>query len=192
MNKHEARKKYLAQRRDLGDKERNMADNEICRLLSQLPELKAAGKIVAYVSDGCEPDLMPLLHQVVTSGKKLFLPRFVVGSNAEYEIVETRLQADALQIGRYGIMEPAAQLPVTDDDLSDALWLLPGVAFDITGARLGRGKGVYDRLLGQISARAAGIFYECQRTVKVPTDEHDYSLDIIITETGITRINDWR
>ena len=189
MNKNEARKKYLKRRHELSDNERNIANNEICRLLSQLPELKQAGKVVAYISDGSEPDLMPLLQQIIASGKKIFLPRFVVDSSAEYEIVETLLHTDSLQIGKYGIREPVASLPATNDELSDALWLFPGVAFDMAGARLGRGKGIYDRLLAKVNAIAVGIFYECQRTVTVPTDEHDYSLDIIITEAGTVRIN---
>ncbi|MCF6174358.1 MAG: 5-formyltetrahydrofolate cyclo-ligase [Victivallaceae bacterium] len=189
MNKHEARQKYLQRRRELSELERDRADNEICRLLRQLPELKQAGKIAAYISDGSEPDLMPLLQQLAADGKKIFLPRFAAASNAKYEMVETPLHAASLQTGKYGIMEPAAELSATNDDLNDTTWLLPGVAFDMTGSRLGRGKGVYDRLLAQVDVMAIGIFYECQKAVKVPVDEHDYRLDIIITEAGVTRIN---
>jgi 5-formyltetrahydrofolate cyclo-ligase len=189
MNKHELRQKYLQQRCELSELERNRADNEICRLLRQLPDLKQTGKIAAYSSDGTEPDLMPLLQQLAADGKKIFLPRFAAGSSAEYEMVETPLHVASLQIGKYGIMEPIAELSATNDDLNDAVWLLPGVAFDMLGSRLGRGKGVYDRLLAQVDATAIGIFYECQKTVKVPVDEHDYRLDIIITEAGIIRIN---
>ena len=189
MNKHELRTRYLKRRRELSDVERNRADDEICRLLEQLPELQTVTKVVAYVSDGSEPNLMPLLLQLAKAGKRIFLPRFAASRSAEYELVETPLQAASLVTGKYGIAEPAAELPATSDDLSEALWLLPGVAFDSTGGRLGRGKGIYDRLLAQADATAIGIFYECQQTVKVPTNEHDYSLDIIITEAGISRIN---
>jgi 5-formyltetrahydrofolate cyclo-ligase len=189
VNKHEVRKKYLRLRHELNEIERNRADNEICRLLKQLPELKHNSKIAAYVSDGSEPDLMPVLEKIAEQGGRIFLPRFATTSNADYEMVETPLLADSLQIGKYGIAEPIAELPATNDDLSDAVWLLPGVAFDINGNRLGRGKGIYDRLLAQSGATAIGFFYECQKTVKVPTDEHDHRLDIIITEAGIIRIN---
>jgi len=190
MNKDELRSKYLQRRRELSDVERNRADDEICRLLKTLPELKAIDKIVAYVSDGSEPNLMPLLQQIAASGKKIFLPRFAATSSVGYEIVETPFPATSLVTGKYGIAEPKAELSATNDDLSTALWLLPGVAFDAAGGRLGRGKGIYDRLLAQAGAMGVGIFYECQQTVNVPTDEHDYSLDIIITEAGVTRIND--
>ena len=189
MNKAEMRAKYLQRRCKLNDNERNMADKELCRLLTTLPEFKRVDKIVAYVSDGSEPDLMPLLQQIATAGKRLFLPRFAAASRAGYELVETPSLTTSLVTGRYGIAEPVADLPATNEDLSTALWLVPGVAFDSLGNRLGRGKGIYDRLLTQAKATAVGIFYKCQQTVAVPTDEHDYSLNIIITEAGITRIN---
>jgi 5-formyltetrahydrofolate cyclo-ligase len=189
MNKDELREKYLQRRCTLSENERNMADNEICRLLSILPELKRAERLVAYVSDGLEPNLMPLLQQFAVEGKRIFLPRFAATSRAGYEMVETPLLATSLVTGRYGIAEPAADLPATNEDLSTAIWLVPGVAFDSSGNRLGRGKGIYDRLLAQAKAMAVGIFYKCQQTIVVPTDEHDYSLNIIITEAGITRLN---
>lgn len=190
MNKNEIRQKYLRRRHALSKYERNKADQVICRWLEQLPELKGCSKIAAYISDGSEPNLMPLLEKIAMAGGRIFLPRFAMANSAEYEMVETPLRPEALQIGKYGIAEPVADLPATANEvLNDAIWLLPGVAFDEYGNRLGRGKGVYDRLLAQVNTTAIGIFYACQKTVKVPTTKHDYRLNIIITEAGIIRIN---
>jgi 5-formyltetrahydrofolate cyclo-ligase len=67
------------------------------------------------------------------------------------------------------------------------LWLVPGVVFDMTGSRLGRGKGVYDRLLNKRGGIRIGIFYQCQENTVVPVEAHDCPLDMIVTENGMSR-----
>ena len=65
--------------------------------------------------------------------------------------------------------------------------LIPGVAFDENCGRLGRGKGVYDRLLESSRGFRAGIFYQCQKTVDLPMEDHDCVLDLIVTEEQVIR-----
>ena len=67
--------------------------------------------------------------------------------------------------------------------MDSALWLVPGVAFDASCRRLGRGKGVYDRLL-TAPRYGVGVFYECQRCAEVPSEGHDRILDLVVTEAG--------
>ncbi|MBU8902508.1 MAG: hypothetical protein KOO69_07195, partial [Victivallales bacterium] len=89
----------------------------------------------------------------------------------------------------YGLMEPEQKLPTaTARQINEMLWLVPGVAFDNTGARLGRGKGIYDRLLGDSNGLSIGVFYECQRADKIPVGEHDQSLDMLVTEKTIINL----
>jgi len=67
------------------------------------------------------------------------------------------------------------------------IWLVPGVVFDSNGSRLGRGKGVYDRLLSKCSGIRIGIFYQCQENTAIPVEAHDCPLDMIVTENGVKR-----
>ncbi len=138
--------------------------------------------IVAYMTDGTEPDLKGCLTEYLEQGGLLYLPRFE--SSSSYRIV----RADALDFSgsKWGIPEPGADAPdAPEEHLEQALWLIPGVAFDASYHRLGRGKGVYDRLLAKGAAYSAGIFYECQRCEAVPAEPHDCLLDAVVTEQGI-------
>jgi len=96
-------------------------------------------------------------------------------------------RVESLVPGRYGVREPPATSPI--EMLGpDVLVLVPGVAFDESGGRLGRGAGLWDRALAD--ARGAVIFgvgYELQIIDTVPRDEHDRPVDALLTEAGIRR-----
>jgi len=184
--KSKMRKHYLAERAALDADSRVAADSAICAVLKTLPELKTAGNIAAYVSDGTEVDLTAFLLECRKENKKVFLPRYSASSGAAYEMVEINDLSLDLVPGKYGLMEPGQELPAAAaGQINEMLWLVPGVAFDNTGARLGRGKGIYDRLLGNSNGLSIGIFYECQKSDKIPAGEHDQNLDMIVTEKMI-------
>ena len=187
--KNKMRKHYLAERKGLDADLRASADLAICTALESLAELKTAENIAGYVSDGTEVDLKALLLECKKANKKVFLPRYSASSGAVYEMVEINDLSLDLVLGKYGLMEPVQTLPAaTARQIDEMLWLVPGVAFDITGARLGRGKGIYDRLLDNSSALSIGIFYQCQEADKIPAGEHDQSLDMIVTEKMIIKL----
>jgi len=187
--KSEMRKHYLAERRTLDADSRVAADSAICAKLGALTELKEAEYIAGYVSDGTEVDLHAFLLECIKADKKVFLPRYSASSDAAYEMVEINDLSLNLVPGKYGLMEPEQKLPAaTAGQINKMLWLVPGVAFDNTGARLGRGKGIYDRLLAGSGGLSIGIFYQCQKTDKVPAGEHDQRLDMIITEKMIINL----
>jgi len=189
-DKRKIRQECLRKRRQLETDERQAADRAICRRLEQLPEVRQFNNIAAFLSDGSEPDLAPWLKMLLNSGKKVFLPRTTTDGYG-YEMAEASLQPDKLRIGQYGIIEPIAEQPAAPINWDNVLWLIPGVAFDVQGHRLGRGKGIYDRLLAAtgIQSLTVGVFYQCQQVVAVPTEAHDYRLNIIITETATCRLN---
>ena len=187
--KSEMRKHYLAERAALNPDFRAAADSAICARLKNLSELKATESIAAYVSDGTEVDLSAFLLECRQADKKVFLPRYSSSSDAGYEMVEINDLSLDLVPGKYGLMEPGQQLPAaTAGQINEMLWLVPGVAFDNTGVRLGRGKGIYDRLLGNSDGLSIGIFYECQKSDKVPAGKYDQNLDIIVTEKMIINL----
>ncbi len=187
--KSELRKEFLAIRRNLPDNYRRKANQVICRNLLELPEMKSAQVVGGYVSDGFEVDLSELIVALKEKGVKCGFPRYreeIVP--AKYEIAEILRFPEDLTPGMYGLLEPCPKLPgLAADDYENLIWLVPGVVFDRQGGRLGRGKGVYDRLLRHGGRMTIGVFYDKQQIAAVPCMEHDYHLDMIVTESGVVR-----
>ena len=124
---------------------------------------------------------------MISKGVKVCVPRFNKESQiGEYEMVEISNLNDDLKMGYYDIMEPVETCRALEKEMYDnLLWLVPGVVFDEQCGRLGRGKGVYDQMIGTYKGINIGIFYECQKTLAVPMADHDCRLDQIVTEKGI-------
>jgi 5-formyltetrahydrofolate cyclo-ligase len=186
--KQGVRKEFLRRRSSLDPDYRKQADQRICAKLIQIPEIVAAKALGAFVSDGTEPDLSVFIEHGLQAGIKIYLPRSVKDDGRRYEMVEIKDMRNDLVPAKYGIMEPAQSLKAASEDVLKALiWLVPGVAFDSKGSRLGRGKGVYDRLLNKSSGTRIGIFYQCQANTVIPVEAHDCPLDMIITENGLSK-----
>lgn len=182
------RREYLRKRRDLNPEFRQAADAAINAALAELPEISQALRVGAYLSDGCEADLTELLAWCLKHGKRIYVPRSRRDGGAEYEMAEIRDLSRELVAGRYGLMEPAAAVPATPAVARDGMaWLVPGVAFDRSGARLGRGKGIYDRLLRGETGPKIGVFYSIQEYPGLPKDSHDVPLDMTVTELEVIR-----
>lgn len=90
---------------------------------------------------------------------------------------------DELLLGRFGILEPSASAPVADPNGLDLI-LVPGVAFDRGGGRLGRGRGCYDRLLVKTSAFKVGLCFDWQIVPEVPREPHDILMDAVLTPSN--------
>jgi 5-formyltetrahydrofolate cyclo-ligase len=163
--------------------ERDVASAAVCRNLAALPEL-ASVALAVYAAMPQEIAVDEFLDDAWRHGRELSLPRW----NAEeyaYELacVTSREQ---LQPGRIGILEPRPELPVLSDERRAALtWLVPGVAFDRRGTRLGHGRGYYDRLLAGTVGKRIGIAYDWQLTEALPGDEHDVAMHTIVTDRQI-------
>jgi 5-formyltetrahydrofolate cyclo-ligase len=126
------------------------------------------------------PDEVPtqtLINELVVQGKTVLLPRVV--SDTDMELRRYSGPAD-LQQGAFGIMEPTGEL-FTDYAAIDVA-IIPGMAFDDEGHRLGRGKGYYDRFLAKLSPTTykIGLCFSWQRVDHVPTDDHDIPMDEVI------------
>ena len=126
------------------------------------------------------PDEVPtqtLIDELVAQGKTVLLPRVV--SDTDMELRRYSGPAD-LQQGAFGIMEPTGEL-FTDYAAIDVA-IIPGMAFDDDGHRLGRGKGYYDRFLAKLSPTTykIGLCFSWQRVDHVPTDDHDIPMDEVI------------
>lgn len=186
--KNELRKKFSDARRNMSSAYRKKADAAICDMLSRVEELNECEVVAAYMSDGTEPELGKYVRYTSEfKGKRFCFPRH---RNGAYEMAYvTNCDIDFVK-GKYGLLEPRPKMPVASVCRENLVWLVPGVAFDLSGGRLGRGKSVYDRLLGGSSGFKIGVFYESQKCDSVPMEEHDCKMDMIVTEMGARRITE--
>lgn len=148
---------------------------KILAALEAHPAFRAAETVLLYHSLNDEVDTHDFIRK--WSKKKQILLPVVVGNELELRLYTG---PEDMQIGSYGIEEPMGET-YTDYESIDFI-VVPGVAFDRKGNRLGRGKGYYDRLLPHIpSAYKAGICFPFQLVEEVPAEPHDIRMDIIIT-----------
>lgn len=166
--------------------------------LSRFEPFLAAELLLAFLSMPGEVDTEPLVGAALAGGRRVAVPRIEGG-----EISFVPLAPDYLSWprDRFGIPEPPAglaSLDLAEIATSCGMILVPGLAFDPAGRRLGRGKGYYDRFLARLEAAEAllpgrpvaprvGLALELQVVAAVPAEEHDRRVDWLATETGIRR-----
>ena len=184
--KRALRKEFSARRSSLDAELRRKYDAGICERVRALRGYRDAEYVAAYIRHGAEIDLSPLFR-----GRRLLLPRFD-GRSGVYEMVAVEnLELDLLP-GKYGIPEPSPSLPAADPDLvaSRALFLVPAVACDRQGRRLGRGGGYYDRLLAGVKTPPVAVIYSCQLSeTALPGTAYDVPMGTIVTEREVIEID---
>ena len=161
---------------------RASASEELCDHVRAQIRWQESTSVLLFVPLRDEPDVWPLAEEALAAGRRLALPRFDPGRQAYVACAVKDLERD-LAPGRFGIAEPAPHLdlvPISEVDLA----LAPGLAFDLRGQRLGRGKGFYDRLLAEVSGHRCGVAFEFQVTAELPSEPHDARLHSLATEAG--------
>jgi len=156
----------------------------VYRQLAGVQELASAEWVMGFVSFGTEVRTHELLRSLLAEGRHLCVPSLdPVGQR--YICSELKHFDEDLREGVLGILEPRhdAIRPVHADKM-DA-WLVPGLAFDEHGNRLGRGMGYYDRLLCGARGVKIGLAYDFQLVNEIPAESHDIRLDFIVTETRV-------
>ena len=139
------------------------------------PLLRDAKVVLAYYSLPDEVDTHVLIDELVAEGKTVLLPKVLDDTTMELRRY-TGLQD--LCEGAYHIMEPVG---MTFTDLSQIdVALIPGIAFDAQGHRLGRGKGYYDRFLSLISTKTLGLCFDFQKVAEVPVEAQDVAVDKVV------------
>ncbi|HLJ09672.1 MAG TPA: 5-formyltetrahydrofolate cyclo-ligase [Planctomycetaceae bacterium] len=160
----------------------------ICEKFVSLPEYAAAGTVMFYVDVRTEVRTRDFLATALTHGKNIIVPW--CHESGELELFRLK-EMDDLSIGMYKILEPRPEMRSRPDravDVSELdLIMVPGVAFTRQGARMGHGKGYYDKLLehARPDAPLVALAFECQIFPEIPTQEHDVFMDKIITEQAI-------
>jgi 5-formyltetrahydrofolate cyclo-ligase len=186
----QARKKALreqAHARRNAQPDKDELSRHICEKLVALPEYRAARAVLYYVDVRSEVRTRHALPAALGHGKRIVVP-YCVDNELELFLLEG---IDELATGMYRILEPRPELRalpakrVAPEELD--LVVVPGVAFDRTGARMGHGFGYYDRLLGRArpDAALAALAFECQLFDAIPTEAHDVFMDRVITEASV-------
>jgi 5-formyltetrahydrofolate cyclo-ligase len=159
-----------------------VADSERARLLlKSTPAWRESRSILFFAPLPGELDIWPLLTEALADGKQIALPRFDP-ETARYEACEIKKPDDELETGRFGIREPRAHCPKVSLNQLDFV-LVPGIAFDLHGRRLGRGKGFYDRMLADVRGNKCGVAFDNQVLHEIPVEPHDARVNCILTPT---------
>lgn len=142
-------------------------------------------ELAAYSSLPGEVDSKSFFELAHSAGKRLLLPR-ILGDDLEFVRVS---EGEELVPGRYGIDEPRPERSARRIDPA-AIVLVPGIAFDFEGGRLGRGAGYYDRALASIRLVSeetifVGVGFQSQIVERVPMDPHDVRMDGVLTEESL-------
>lgn len=153
--------------------EREKRATALLRAVWEHPAFEQAQNVLLFWPLPDEINTIPLIEHAYAVGKTIFLP-VVVGD----DLVIKPYNPMAMKPGAFGILEPQGD-PVSPVQLD--LIIVPGVAFDAAGNRMGRGKGFYDRLLAGTSATTIGVCYAEQYYLSIPTEPHDVPLNDVIT-----------
>lgn len=160
---------------------RAAAAAQVVICLASRPEWARATSVLLFAPLPDELNVWPLVELALAAGKTVALPAFVPGTSdyAARQIVDV---AKDIVPGKFGVREPAdgcVEVPLNQLDLV----LVPGIAFDARGGRLGRGKGFYDRLLAGVRGTKCGVAFDEQLVDAVPVGPLDIRLNCILTPT---------
>jgi 5-formyltetrahydrofolate cyclo-ligase len=126
-----------------------------------------------------EVDIWPLINVAIQKGSTACLPRYIPQKDVYEAAIITNTDTDLIE-GHFGVREPAPGCPRLLLNRLDFI-LVPGVAFDSSGSRLGRGRGYYDRLLPMTQGLRCGVGYEQQIRSEIPVEPHDIHVDYVAT-----------
>lgn len=185
LDKKTIRKDILRKRDSIQPEIRQIKDRLIMDKVISLPDFLKAKIILYFASFRSEVNTLPQIEEAFRSGKRIVLPK-VDNANKRLKLYEI-LNTDEIKLGFWGIPEPEA-IPERERDINEVdLVIMPGVAFDMQGTRLGYGAGYYDKLLSGLKRKISliAIAYEEQTVDSLPSEDHDIRIDIIVTDKRI-------
>ncbi len=182
-SKSELRAHIRARLEKISSAVRAVESIDLCeRLKTQMP---SARTILFFAPLPDELDVWPVLELSLALGVNCALP-FFDAAKKTYGAKQIQKLATDIVTGKFGVREPAASC--TDIALNQFdLILVAGMAFDLSGNRLGRGQGFYDRLLENASGIKCGVGYDFQLLEKIPSEPHDAKVDFILTPNRCVR-----
>lgn len=179
MSKMDLRKIMKEERKKLNASDKEKYDTSIFKFLIHSDEYKKAHVLFIYVSYNNEADTHSIICHALKDNKIVCVPKVI---SREYGMKAVQIKCfQDLKPGAYGILEPESNCCMDAKNID--LVVLPGLAFDSEGGRLGYGAGFYDRFLCNLrdDVMLIGLAYKFQIVEKVPMDSHDYRIEKIIT-----------
>lgn len=182
MPKHLLRKTLLARRQSLSLKEQADAGNIIQDTFMALPEYLVSGSVALYCAVNGEVSTEKVISNALLAGKALFLPA-VEGNTMLFRRINC---LEELVTGSFGILQPDSGCLAADPEDIEQI-VVPGVGFDLSGQRIGYGKGYYDRVLHRLEGRGrlTAFCYQLQLVDSLEGEKHDVIMDRIITEQRV-------
>lgn len=183
--KRELRAKYSELRDTVNLVDKVGFDEQILHMLIGLNCYKKAKLVLCYVSTGSEVDTHKIIMQALHDDKTVAVPRCLdKNGHMEFRLIRS---FNELEPSTFGLMEPIESTQ-NATDFSDSICILPGLAFDITGYRLGYGKGYYDRFLSRYNGIRIGLNYSRCVVEKLPHSKYDVPVNYIITPKTVKSI----
>ncbi|MGH3200842.1 MAG: 5-formyltetrahydrofolate cyclo-ligase [Streptosporangiaceae bacterium] len=186
QDKAALRKQLLAARSALTPEDRRGAGRLIRDTLLDLPELQMAGTVAAYYSVAAEPDTRGLVYALWKRGTYVLLPRLQPDGDLDWASYEG---PDSLATGPRGLQEPVEKPRGVNTIARADVVLVPALAVDHIGNRLGRGGGSYDRALARVGPLipVIALLYDAELLSRLPAEPHDTPVRAVVRpEAGIT------
>jgi len=177
------RTRLLAARRDRPEEERTAAARALRDALLGLPEAEMAGTVATYLSFGTEPSTTGLAYALWKRGTYVLAPRMLPDNDLDWASYEG---PDDLRRGAHGGPEPTEAARGTDAVRRADIVIVPALAVDETGVRLGRGGGSYDRVLARLhpNTLTIALVYDDEVVPELPAEAHDHRVRAILTPAG--------
>ncbi|MCB5167970.1 5-formyltetrahydrofolate cyclo-ligase [Streptomyces bambusae] len=191
--KADLRRELLAARRALTAGAVADAAGALARRALELPELAAADTVAAYVSVGTEPGTLALLDALHSRGTRVLLPVLLPDNDLDWAAYDGPASlAPVAHAGKMRLLEPTGPRLGPEAVTAAAAVLLPGLAVDGRGMRLGRGGGSYDRVLARLERAGARpalvvLLYGNEVVARVPEEPHDHPVQAVVTPAGAVR-----
>jgi len=182
LDKATIRRDILTARRQFPAREREKASRQIQLHLLEWPFFQNAQVVHIFVNQSYEVETTAIIHVCWKMEKTVVVPYLVPQSNILGHSILSEFEQ--LQTKKFDLREPRPETRQSVDLKTIDLVIVPGVAFDKIGRRLGYGKGYYDRFLSQINGFFLGLTFQFQIVPMLPQSPHDISMDSILTESG--------
>ena len=187
LDKNKIRQLIFERRKVFPAKENKKASQRIFQLIQCCDLFQHASIIHIFISKSDEPNTLPIIESAWQLGKKIIVPCVLPNT---LELYHSQLKSlDDLSYGKFGIYEPSREKRIPISPKSFHLAIIPGIAFDRQGGRIGYGKGYYDRFLQKTNAFRLALTFDFQILKKVPTEKHDVSMNGILSESGFVKIS---
>jgi len=187
--KHNIRKTYAEKRANTPPTEVDSKSKQIKIHLLALPEYQKSISIHTFIGSlPGEVRTKPLIEHALSENKNVMIPIYHgVDKPPSHSLIDN---LDSLEMTQFGIEQPTKESVIPSEVHNAGIILVPCIAVDKSGNRIGMGGGFYDRILNQLSTTKIALVFDFQFIDSLPAEEHDVKINIVVTEKGVTRIKE--